>query len=103
MSADQRIERDYLQLYRFLKRVLGRLRIIRAVEGSILIAAGVTIVCLTGLASLAVRSFFPAAPFLVTVINLLLLAAVIVLALVRVVKAPSLAGLARQVEHKFPE
>lgn len=103
MSADKRIERDYLRLYRFLKRVLGRLRILRALEGGILLAAGGAIVSLTGLASLAARSFFPAAPFLVTIINLLLLASLVVLVTLRVVRVPSLSGLARQVEERFPD
>jgi hypothetical protein len=103
MSRDETIEREYFLLYRFLKKVLGRLRILRAVEGSILIVAGAAIVFLTGASSLAAKSLFPYAPFVVSIISLSLLAFLLVFVAIRIFKVPSLSAMARQVEEKCPD
>ncbi len=93
MSTDEKIERDYLRLRSFLKTVLGRLRTLRVIEGLILTVAGAAMVFLTGAFSLAVNSFLPYAPFVVSVISLLFFTFLLVFAAVRVIRVPSLSSM----------
>ncbi len=102
MSADNIIEREYLPLYHFLKKVLARLRILRAVEGSILIVSGAAVICLMAASSLAAKSILPYAPFVVSIISLLSFTFLLGFTVVRMLKVPSHSVIARRVEERYP-
>ena len=95
-------DRDYSRLYQFLKDLSLRHQLYSVIEFVILLASGALVILLGSLFVLRFKDSFPYLPLAYSLASIVFLASVIWLGTRRIFRKPSIEGVARSLEKKFP-
>ena len=95
-------QEDYRALASFLRRFILRARFVKGMEGLGLVLASALILFALGLGVQAAKGVFPYAPFIYTLLTLIILAALLAWTLYQCFRKFSREGTARYIEEKHP-
>jgi hypothetical protein len=103
MMPKEGLHHDYGRLAEFLRGLSLRLQLLTLLESLLLLISGSLLVLLGSYFALELKETFPHLPFFYSLAALIAVALLLLLGLRRVLSKPSVEGVARRLEQKFPE